>query len=660
VSVVQLDIHPATDPLGTALVTLTDEDVESFEMRVAENSLGAGSFTIRRDHAAATAANLAEDNYVTVTIPIIDDEPCFGFFLEHHDDLVLAQREEGAETLTRQGPGALAIVGRAAFLDQHYAAVPPASDDRGSPNEVAGYWRWQHKQYGQILKRLIEEGQTQPGTPLADVTTDFDRDVDSDGTDWPAIDRDVRFEIGTDGLTFMDRFAQTGEVFITCTPGLLVQARQARGTDRTSGSFASGKVRLVKGTNIQTEVRREGDATLAATHAIVMGMENATVQVVSPSYVSGPGKWVTVHYDNSNDPGVLGKVGTEALARGQTQLQAITLEIRAGDAPLSGHYLPFRHFDVGDLVTVHTGSGANDYDEQAERVAAFTIALREATDDTARGSITGAEMAARSLIVGVECGGEPGSFGIDLNVKVDEKGCGGCPDPPRYDCAPPDLAVPANNDSGEMACTITPVTDPSCNSDHATSGPQVHLYSGATYLVEYTVDHDANTDRLRALLASDAGPLGAEAVVEMGSVADPGTWGAPKTYDSIEYTAVATADFYTRLLGGSGAFTQNYYSTLSTRITYISGPDPRFEGLEPCADAPVSGQPIGSDSTGDGSTTVYVIGSGLAYRPDSLKVFVNGLDWTAQVTESDPPAGEYELAYAPPLGATVTVDARAA
>jgi hypothetical protein len=676
VTVIQLDIMAADDPLGTPLVTLTDEDLADFSMRVAENSLGAGSFTIRRDHAAATPANLAEDNYVKVTIPAIDDDPVFGFFLEHHDDTVLAQGEEGAETLVRQGPGSLAIVGRAAFLDDHYAPVPPASDDRGSPNEIEGYWRWQHKQYGQIFKRLIEEGQNEPGVPLADVTTDFDRDVDSDGTDWPAIDRDVRFEIGTDGLTFMDRFAETGEVFIRCSPELLVSARQNRGTDRTSSSFAPGKVRLVKGVNIQTELVRSADTTMAATHAIVIGMENNVVRVVSPSYTSGPGKWVTIHYDNSNDTGVLEKVGAEALRRGVADLQELTLEIRAGDAPLSGHYLPFKHFDTGDLITVHTGTDPNDYNEQTERVKAFTIALGDASDDTMHGSISGDEMAARSLIVGVECGGAAGSFGIDINVKVDEKGCGGCPEPgPWQGCDDVSLQLTTHDGQDRLSCIFSS----HANGQSCASSDYVTLYDACTYRFDYYCHHAPGPDPVGSngleltigdLFGGQIGVPGAVGVSQglsnpamaMGDIRGPDgcTFNPPSdipfaTTNFLMSGRGASAPFNLRFIEASCTSGDSYGASGELVVTYLDGPDPRFEDLDPCPGGfPVAGQPVEQTFNGDGTTTSFTTPGApvtpLPYRPETIHLSVDGLDWTSLLTETDPATGDYELAYPIPVG----------
>jgi hypothetical protein len=227
-------------------------------------------------------------------------------------------------------------------------------------------------------------------------------------------------------------------------------------------------------------------------------------------------------------------------------------------------------------------------------------------------------------------------------------------------CIPTDFGLFSNNNIGDMACGVPAGGDISCDSDHATTGPQFHLYAGNVYKVEYHVHHHGATSRMRALLKSATGPLNAEAVAEMGSAGDPVTWGPPLGYARVDYTAVATADFWTELLGIAGAFVDNAFSSVSTTITWLSGNDPRFVDLGPCSNGePRVGQLVRyEDVTGDGTTTDFT--TPFAYEPGSLHVFVNGLDWTPEVNETDPGAGEYTLDYPVPTGGTVTVQFRRA
>jgi hypothetical protein len=270
-AVVYLDIHAGDAPNGAVLATLTDEDVSAFEMRLTENDLGSGSFTIRRDHPQSTATNLAAGNYIKVRIPLIDTDPVFGFWIDEHDDTILASDEEGGETLMRGGPGILFILAHARLLDQFYNG-PLGGLARGN-FDVPGYWTWTTEPYGAIMVRLIEEGQLQPGFPLGDVSIDWNRTNDSDGNPWPTVNEEIQFQIGTDGLTVFQRLAESGELFVRPKPDLTVQGFGTRGTDRSSGSYGAGKVRFVKGENVLTELVRSGHGTGAATHAIVVGKD---------------------------------------------------------------------------------------------------------------------------------------------------------------------------------------------------------------------------------------------------------------------------------------------------------------------------------------------------------------------------------------------------
>lgn len=401
-AVVYCDIYDGEDLFGDPWVTVTDEDLQSFEMRMAENDLGSGQLSIMRSHPAATYNNLKGGNYVRVRIPLIQDDPIFGFWLDVANDVILSPQEESGEVLTRGGPGQLFVLGRALFLDDLWAPAPPASAFRGNSSAPPGYWMWKHKLYGQILVRFIEEGQNEPGEPLSMVTIDFDRDVDSDGTDWPAVNQKIQYPIGTDGLTLFDSFAATGELFVTCTPDFLVQARQVRGVDRTTLAFGTGKVLFTRAVNILTEVSREVQGAKMATHALVCGADNTFVQVDANS---GAGRWITVDYTESNDPDVLAKVGLEALRRRQSDEDAFEFEMKAGDDEANGLYLPLKHFRPGDTVTVITGDGEWDLAVDGV-VTGFRLVLADTSDDETD------ELAARSLRVVVEINGSPAGMAI--------------------------------------------------------------------------------------------------------------------------------------------------------------------------------------------------------------------------------------------------------
>jgi hypothetical protein len=81
------------------------------------------------------------------------------------------------------------------------------------------------------------------------------------------------------------------------------------------------------------------------------------------------------------------------------------------------------------------------------------------------------------------------------------------------------------------------------------------------------------------------------------------------------------------------------------------GPYAKFDNLS-VVGPPGRGQPVVDPrSLGDGVTTTGT--THYPYQAGSLRVRVNGLDWTGSLTETSPSTGGYTLAYAPPLGATV-------
>jgi hypothetical protein len=390
-SVVVLDVMPQDDPLGTPVLTLTDEDIEDFELRVGENDLGSCTFSINRHHAlleAAVTDPLIAGSHVQVTFPAIDTDPVFSFWLDEHFDTVLAIDEEGGELLQRGGPGTLAILQNALLLKEFY---DPTQGARGDIS-IDPYWTWIQEPHGAILVRGISEGQNEPGLPLADVTIDFTRTVDSDGALWPELGEEKKIQVrwGISVLDLYRRVVAGGDLHVRARPNLLIQAYMARGVDRTSASFAAGKVRLVKGVNIDTELTRQAHGTRAADHAFVMGKDDVVVtSAAAPPF--GRGRWIAVDYGVSDDTALLSSVGVEALRRSTAALSALEFELHLGDDPSVGLYLPWKHFDTGDLVTLHTGTAAFDFNESDRHVTGWRITLQPATDDST------AEQAAASL-----------------------------------------------------------------------------------------------------------------------------------------------------------------------------------------------------------------------------------------------------------------------
>jgi hypothetical protein len=456
-----IDVYERDD-LGTPALTLTDGNIFAGPLwREAENEVGAvGPFLLRRDH--PDAALFRVGMYVTITVPGLNSNARFGGWLNEGYDTVIGEGEEGSEVIARGGPGTVAILSHMRLLDDWHAPVPPASDFRGTGPNIDGKWTWINEAFGSILVRVIEEGQNQPGVPLDGVSIDFDRTDDTLNNPWDTFSGTVEMDIGTNGLEAYDTLIASGQLYVRADPDLTIHAYadSTYGVDRTSTTFATGKVRFVKGVNILSGLDREaGDATATrnasgrgapvgsipgtgggrgapsgsiggstgpvtrggpaggvggshrtgrdthATHALVEGKDHVYRQIVSPLYTTGAGRWTRVPYNESNDNDLLDNVGGETLRRGAESKEALTLEMVAGNDESVGLYKPYIHFKIGDYVTVYTGTGDADYDNEPARVTGISCVLLAASDDTN----VDAQMGSLRWII--ELNGSPGSVG---------------------------------------------------------------------------------------------------------------------------------------------------------------------------------------------------------------------------------------------------------
>jgi hypothetical protein len=307
------------------------------------------------------------------TVPVIDADPFWGFVL--HDDLavLISAAEQGGEDLTIAGPGIMSILGDARLDETWYAPSPPASDQRGSSTQT-GKWFWRNQPQGAIFTRAIEEGVNQPGTPLALVAIDFDRDDDSDGNPWSVIVADYMVDTGTSVLELADRLAQTGEFTAVMVPvitggvlSFMLSAYQAYGVDRTA------TVRFEKAVNILTELNRQTRYS-RYTHLITKDADDVwRTYVTANAYDQA--RYAYLDISETNDEPTVEKIALSYLDASEFQNEEYELEI----VPT---LLPFQDFQPGDLVRVHTGSGEHDLDESDQKVIAVRIIVDEASKDT--------------------------------------------------------------------------------------------------------------------------------------------------------------------------------------------------------------------------------------------------------------------------------------
>lgn len=381
-SVIAFDFYDEDDPNGSLLGTLDETVCKSMEFRVALHEMGSGQFTISRHSASASATLIRENNLVKVRIPSVSNDPIFAFWLKEGQFTLIDSNEQGGEDLTFGGPGVIYILALSRLPTTPYAPGQPA---RGSLDEL-GHWTWINEPYGAILTRVIEEGQNQPGTPLADVTIDFDRVDDSDSVAWPTITEKFQTPIGSGLMDVVQRLAAAGDLYLIPEPDLTIHAYQTYGRTLT-GSFGSSTVRFEKGVNILTQMVRTIEAREVLTHLIQQDSDGNYSTEVIAGYGGGRAHYGYHEVGQTNDDTQLNKIGQHVLSASSTHGQSLELECAPGFDPTNGLYMPGPdgtngHFWVGDKVTVHTGSGDHDFNAATQTVVAIRVVLDPAADDT--------------------------------------------------------------------------------------------------------------------------------------------------------------------------------------------------------------------------------------------------------------------------------------
>jgi hypothetical protein len=216
-------------------------------------------------------------------------------------------------------------------------------------------------------------------------------------------------------------------------------------------------------------------------------------------------------------------------------------------------------------------------------------------------------------------------------------------------CVPQDYTVFSTSPSPKMACVVSAHGGTVGCSSSAAAGDTMTLYAGATYRIRYWVYHSPDSFELFASVGASGGIESTK--INMGMTRDTGiSWNPgtppPIIFAETTYTPGFTGAYWTSLSSGIAATgCDNFASSISTEIWWMSGPDPRFSALPACVDGfPVSGQMAKEADDGDGETTVRT--TFVPYAVGSLRVFVDNTDQTAAVTESDPTTGEWTLAFA--------------
>lgn len=239
---------------------------------------------------------------------------------------------------------------------------------------IDGIWRLDEGSPGAILWRVLQEAQAagRPQQPLPDLTYGFTATVDSNGNTWDAHDGTTEFDarITESVLSVALRLLPYG-LIEQMSPYLVLGAYNASayGVDRT-GDFAPGVVRFEKGVNIIPELGRQMRERPLHSHMLAVGSNSLYARAVlnDLGYVREGG--ITTQIE---DETALEGQAEATLADERVKSERIRFAIPIGDDEANGKYLPFTHYNVGDLVTVHTGTGEHDFDTETFVLYAFTL-----------------------------------------------------------------------------------------------------------------------------------------------------------------------------------------------------------------------------------------------------------------------------------------------
>lgn len=240
---------------------------------------------------------------------------------------------------------------------------------------------------GAVLYRLYQEATdpARPTQPIPLMTIDFTETTDSNGDPWATTDAlaGITAELGETYLDTIAKLLSTGVIDVEMGPNLDMHAYNGQGRDLTGTTFGAGKVRFVKGVNIADELRRERDDNPVATFIEVVGTDNNIGRAVLPDAASRVARETSATGD-SDDETVLEALGHASLNARLIKSDAIGFRIATGDDDAAGLYLPgpegtnHGKFWLGDVITLHTGTGEQDFNQSDQRVFAVTITEDEA------------------------------------------------------------------------------------------------------------------------------------------------------------------------------------------------------------------------------------------------------------------------------------------
>jgi hypothetical protein len=255
-------------------------------------------------------------------------------------------------------------------------SVPACADDSGvfHPEQVApGALAWR------VLVEITHEDR--PVQPVPELSFDFTEDDDSNGTPWPARTSTEEFTWRVGDRAYSDVLARLIPAGVTFDLDVNTMTLHAYvdadfGTDRTSATFASGKVRFAQATNLAVngDLGRRDNRGQPDTYITVLGDGG----VYGDATLAG--RYVREGFMQVSGPSteaVLDAIGDDELARQRLVSDALGFETLWASDPLAGRYIPKLHYWKGDLVTLDMVAGEFAYNEEELRLYGTLISERD-------------------------------------------------------------------------------------------------------------------------------------------------------------------------------------------------------------------------------------------------------------------------------------------
>jgi hypothetical protein len=250
-----------------------------------------------------------------------------------------------------RGVGLKALLRRARLLWHPYAPSQPA---RGSADLAHDEWTWIDEPPGAIATRALEEGINQPGEPLADFSLTFDRVTDTNSDPWDTISGEYKIKVGTDLLT--------------------VNAYQSY-----SGRDLTATVHFQEGQQILSGMRRKLNAAPALTHLLAQDADTSFSEEEWTGYTSQRGNWGFTRFETTDDS-LINKSAQDVIRASRTALEPVEYGITLDDF-LPGPAGSSGDFWTSDRVSVSSGSGPQDYDNDPVTVTGIRFSLAQAVKD---------------------------------------------------------------------------------------------------------------------------------------------------------------------------------------------------------------------------------------------------------------------------------------